>query len=74
MKQQVYFVGSRKEVEHHASPLSRLLDYVIPWLGGNYKLFLRQYDDEKVLIWQGNNTSDYEGNLALLESAGLTIA
>lgn len=53
--------------------LSRLLDYVIPWLGGNYKLVLRQYDDETVLIWQGNSTSDYEANLALLESAGLPI-
>ncbi len=53
--------------------LSRLLDYVIPWLGGNYKLSLRQCDDESVLIWQGNSTSDYEANLALLESAGLPI-
>jgi hypothetical protein len=51
-----------------------LLDYVIPWLGGNYKLHLRQYDDEKLLIWQGNNASDYEANLALFESAGLSIA
>ena len=54
--------------------LSRLLDYVIPWLGGNYKLHLRRYDDEKLLIWQGNNASDYEANLALFESAGLPIA
>ena len=53
--------------------LSRLLDYVIPWLGGNYKLLLRQYDDESVVIWQGNSTSDYEANLALLESAGLRM-
>ncbi len=54
--------------------LSRLLDHVIPWLGGNYKLFLRHYDDETLLIWQGNNATDYEANLVLLESAGLTIA
>lgn len=54
--------------------LSRLLDHVFPWLGGDFKLYLRQCDDEKVLIWQGNNTSDFEANLALIESAGLTIA
>ena len=54
--------------------LFRLFDHMMPWLGGNYKLFLRQYDDEKLLIWQGNNTSDYEANLALFESAGLAIA
>ena len=41
--------------------------------GGNYKLFLKQYDDEQLLIWQGNNTADYEANLDLLESAGLPI-
>ncbi len=54
--------------------LFRLFDHLMPWLGGNYKLFLRQYDDEKLLIWQGNNTSDYESNLALFESAGLPVA
>lgn len=54
--------------------LFRLFDYMFPWLGGNYKLFLRQFDDEKLLIWQGNNTSDFEANLALFNSAGLPIA
>ena len=54
--------------------LFRLFDHLMPWLGGNYKLFLRQYDDEKLLIWQGNNTSDFEANLALFESKGLPIA
>lgn len=53
--------------------LFRLFDHIVPWLGGNYKLFLRQYDDEKLLIWQGNNTTDFENNLALFESAGLPI-
>ena len=53
--------------------LFRLFDHLVPWLGGNYKLFLRQYDDEKLLIWQGNNTTDFENNLALFESAGLPI-
>ena len=54
--------------------LFRLFDHLMPWLGGNYKLFLRSYDDEKLLIWQGNSTSAYEANLALFQSAGLPIA
>jgi hypothetical protein len=53
--------------------LFRLFDHLMPWLGGNYKLFLRQYDDEKLLIWQGNNTTDFEANLALFEAVGLPI-
>lgn len=53
--------------------LFRIFDRVMPWLGGDYKLWLRRYDDERIIIWQGNNTTDYEANLALLESAGLRI-
>lgn len=53
--------------------LFRIFDYLLPWLGGDYKLWLRRYDDERIPIWQGNNTTDYEANLALLESAGLRI-
>lgn len=51
----------------------RLFDRVMPWLGGDYKLWLRQWDDERLLIWQGNNTADFEANLALLEATGLRI-
>lgn len=54
--------------------LFRLFDHMMPWLGGNYKLTLRRYDDEEVLIWQGNNTTDFEANLAALEAAGLRVA
>ena len=53
--------------------LFRLFDHLMPWMGGNYKLSLKQYDDEKLLIWQGNNTADFEANLALFESVGLPI-
>ena len=54
--------------------LFRLFDHIFPWLGGNYKLTLRHYDDEEeVVIWQGNNTNDFEANLAVLESTGLPI-
>ena len=53
--------------------LFRLFDHLMPWMGGNYKLSLRQYDDEELLIWQGNSTADFEANLALFEAKGLTI-
>lgn len=53
--------------------LFRLFDHLMPWLGGNYKLNLKQYDDEQIVIWQGNNAADFEANLALLQSAGLPI-
>ncbi len=68
------FISVETDMEPPSWFLFRLCDHMMPWLGGNYKLFLRQYDDEKLLIWQGNNTSDYEANLALFESAGLAIA
>lgn len=68
------FISVETDMEPPSWFLFRLFDLMMPWLGGNYKLFLRQYDDEKLLIWQGNNTSDYEANLALFESAGLAIA
>ena len=46
---------------------------MMPWIGGDYRLWLRQYNDERIQIWPGNNTADFEANLALLESAGLQI-
>lgn len=49
--------------------LFRIFDYVMPWMGGNYKLYLRQFDDERLLIWQGNNDADYEVNRDILEDA-----
>jgi hypothetical protein len=51
----------------------RIFDHVMPWLGGDHKLWLRQYDDERLLIWQGNNAAHFEANLRRLESAGLRI-
>jgi hypothetical protein len=45
----------------------------MPWLGGDYKLWLRQYDDERLLIWQVNNSDHHEANLRRYESTGLPI-
>lgn len=53
--------------------LFRLFDHLIPWLGGNYKLQMRRYDDELTLIWQGNNVHDFEANLEALQAAGLPL-
>ena len=53
--------------------LWRLFDFLMPWIGGTYKLYLREYNDEKMLIWQGSNERDYEANLALLNQRGLPI-
>ena len=53
--------------------LFRLFDHLMPWLGGNYKLSLKRYDDEEMLIWQGNSAADFEANLALFEEHGLSI-
>lgn len=49
--------------------LFRIFDFLMPWMGGNYKLYLRQFDDERLLIWQGNNDADYETNRDILEDA-----
>ena len=53
--------------------LFRIFDHMMPWLGGDYKLWLRRYDDERIQIWQGNNTVDFEANLDLLKSSGLRV-
>jgi hypothetical protein len=53
----------------------RMFDYLMPWLGGDYKLWLRTYGDERLLVWQGNSESHFEGNLRALEEAtGLPTA
>ena len=46
----------------------RLFELLMPWLGGTYKIHLKDYAEERTVIWQGNNTRDYEANLALLKS------
>ena len=51
----------------------RIFDHLMPWLGGDHKLWLRQNDDARLQIWQGNNTDHFEANLQLLESTGLPI-
>jgi hypothetical protein len=49
--------------------LFRIFDHLMPWMGGDYKIFLRQFDDERLLIWQGNRDVDFETNREILEDA-----
>ena len=51
-----------------------LFDWLIPWFGGDYKLWLRTKSDQRVLVWQGNGESNFRRNLALLKDlSGLPV-
>lgn len=45
-----------------------LFDWLIPWLGGAYKLRLRLTRGGSVLVWQGNSDANFQANLALLQN------
>ncbi len=45
-----------------------LLDWLIPWAGGDYRLWLRTAQDQRVLVWQGNGERNFRRNAAILES------
>ena len=44
-----------------------LLDWLIPWAGGDYKLWLRTASGDRVLAWQGNGETNFRQNLEILE-------
>jgi hypothetical protein len=47
-----------------------LLDWLIPWVRGEYKLWFRmqsEHSDQRALVWQGNGESNFRYNLELLE-------
>ena len=44
-----------------------LLDWLIPWAGGDYKLWLRTASGSRVLAWQGNGDANFRQNLKILE-------
>jgi hypothetical protein len=43
------------------------MDWLVPWLGGDYKLWLRTLSDNRILVWQGNGEGNFRCNLAVLE-------
>ncbi len=51
-----------------------LLDWLIPWAGGDYKLWLRTASGRRVLAWQGNGEANFRHNLDVLEDvSGLPV-
>jgi hypothetical protein len=44
-----------------------LWDWLIPWLGGDYQLWLRTVSDDRILAWQGNGEGNFQQNLKILE-------
>jgi hypothetical protein len=53
----------------------RLLDWLFPWAGGDYKLWLQTKSDGRVLAWQGNGEENFKNNLDILqETTDLPIA
>jgi len=47
--------------------LGWLWDWLFPWLGGDYMLWLRTASDERILAWQGNGEANFQQNLEILE-------
>ena len=43
------------------------LDWLFPWAGGSYKLWLRTKSDQRILAWQGNGESNFQQNLEILQ-------
>jgi hypothetical protein len=41
-------------------------DACVPWLGGDYKIWLRAVSGKRVQAWQGSNDDQFEANLDLL--------
>lgn len=53
---------------------SYVLDWMIPWMGGPYKLWLRALSGKRVLAWQGSNEDQFRANLdLLLTRTGLSL-
>jgi hypothetical protein len=51
-----------------------MFDACAPWLGGDYKLYLRSASGKRVLAWQGSNDEQFQGNLEALQRAtGLKV-
>ncbi len=47
----------------------RICDWLLPWLGGDIKLWLRSAKGKRVLAWQGNSDEHYQTNLEILQTA-----
>jgi hypothetical protein len=53
---------------------SKALDWLTPWMGGPYKLWLRATSGKRVLAWQGRSEAQFRANLdMLLNRTGLSV-
>lgn len=51
-----------------------LLDWLLPWVGGRYRVWLVTIKGKKILAWQGNSDPAFDENVRRLEAAtGLTM-
>ena len=44
-----------------------LFDWLVPWFGGHYKLWLRTKSDQRILAWQGNGERNFRRNLDIMK-------
>jgi hypothetical protein len=51
-----------------------VVNHLLPWLGGDFKLWLRTPSGARVLAWQGDGETRFRANLGILESqSGLPV-
>ncbi|HEY3964184.1 MAG TPA: hypothetical protein VGM05_06480 [Planctomycetaceae bacterium] len=51
-----------------------IFDWIVPWLGGTYRLRLRRVKGGPALVWQGQSEANFQANLALLQNnTGLPV-
>ncbi len=51
-----------------------LVDWLVPWFGGDYKIWLRTGRDQRMLAWQGMGEGHFRRNLDILEDiSGLPV-
>ena len=48
---------------------SRACDFLLPWVGGEFKLWLRSARGRRLLAWQGNSEDYFQSNLEILQTA-----
>jgi hypothetical protein len=43
-----------------------ILDPLVPWLGGDYRLWVRTHRGERIQVWQGNGEANFRENIEIL--------
>lgn len=51
-----------------------IFDWIVPWMGGSYRLRLRRVKGGPALVWQGNSEANFQANLKILQNnTGLPV-